>query len=158
MVEALYAQYRVELVRWCETMTDDRQSAEDLVQEAFLHALSNVALLEVLDAPQRRAWLYRTVKNLFVDRVRHGRFETLTDAPPEEARESEDYAAIEWRELLDSLEPEERELFTLRYLGGYNASQLGERFALPAGTVRARLSRTRGILKTKLKEGAQYDA
>ncbi len=153
MIDALYAQYRGELVQWCETMTDDRHSAEDLVQEAFLRALENAALLTVLDEPRRRAWLYRTVKNLFVDRVRHGRFEALTDAPPEEARESEDYAAIEWRETLDSLEPEEREIFTLRYLGGYNASQLGERFGLPPGTVRARLSRARNRLKTTLEQG-----
>ena len=150
MVEALYARYRAELVAWCETMTDDRHSAEDLVQEAFLRALDHEAVLKTLDEPQRRAWLYRTVKNLFVDRVRHGKFEALTDAPPEETRESEDYAAIEWREVLDSLDPEERALFTLRYLGGYNASQLGEKYHLPPGTVRARLSKARARLKNEL--------
>lgn len=153
MVETLYERYRAELVKWCTTMTEDRQSAEDIIQETFLRALASEALLTMLDEPRRRAWLYRTAKNLFVDRVRHERFETLTDAPPEETTETEDYAAVEWRELLDSLDAEERELFTLRYLGGYNASQLGERFGVPPGTVRARLSKARKRLQAALEQG-----
>lgn len=155
MIEALYERYRAELVKWCTTMTDDRQSAEDIVQETFLRAMASEALLTVLDEPRRRAWLYRTAKNLFVDRVRHARFETPTDTLPEETAEPEGYAAVEWRELLGTLEPEERELFTLRYLDGYNASQLGERFGVPPGTVRARLSKTRGRLQKALEQGGQ---
>lgn len=150
MVETLYARYREELVRWCTLMTDERQTAEDLVQEAFLRAMANEALLAQLDEPRRRAWLYRTVKNLYVDRVRHGKFEALTDAPPETPEEAEDYAALEWEDLLASLPDDERMLFTLRYLGGWNAAQLGEQFGLPPGTVRAKLSKARNRLKTAL--------
>lgn len=150
MVEALYAQYRGELVKWCTLMTDDAQAAEDLVQEAFLRALDNEALLETLGERQRRAWLYRTVKNLYVDRVRHERFETLTDAPPEPAREPEELAAVEWEPLLAALPDDERLLFTLRYLGGWNANQLGKQFGLPPGTVRAKLSRARKRLQKAL--------
>lgn len=150
MVELLYERYRGELVKWCAMMTGERQSAEDLVQEAFLRALDNEAFLEALGGPQQRSWLYRTVKNLYVDRVRHGKFEALTDAPPEAAEEPEEFAAVEWETLLAALPEDERLLFTLRYLCGWNATQLGERFALPPGTVRAKLSKARNRLKTAL--------
>lgn len=150
MVEELYGRYHGELVHWCAGLTLDRQSAEDLVQEAFLRALSNEALLETLEEPKRRAWLYRTVKNLYVDRVRHGNFEALTDTPPETAGESEEFGAIEWDSLLAALPDDERLLFTLRYLYGWNASQLGERFDLPPGTVRAKIFKARNRLKTML--------
>jgi RNA polymerase sigma-70 factor (ECF subfamily) len=41
-------------------------------------------------------------------------------------------------------------LFHLRYEEGYNASELSEMLGLPPGTIRARLSRCRMILKKQL--------
>lgn len=43
--------------------------------------------------------------------------------------------------VLALLSGEDRELFRMRYLEGYNASELSEIFHLPPGTIRARLSR-----------------
>ena len=54
--------------------------------------------------------------------------------------------------LLAELDPLDRQLFTLRYTEGYNASELGQKFALPPGTVRTRLRKVRTLLKTKLLE------
>lgn len=41
--------------------------AEELVQEAFLRAMLHEELFLVLDKKQGRSWLYRTVKNLYID-------------------------------------------------------------------------------------------
>ena len=46
-------------------------------------------------------------------------------------------------------------LFHLRYEEGYNASELAELFHMPAGTIRARLSRCRNLLKTMLETGGR---
>lgn len=54
--------------------------------------------------------------------------------------------------LLATLNPEDRAMFHLRYEEGYNASELAEMFGVPAGTIRARLSRCRTILKKSLTE------
>ena len=48
-------------------MTGSRSLAENLMQEAFLRALINAALLEELDTDKRRAWMFRTMKNLYID-------------------------------------------------------------------------------------------
>lgn len=44
MIAELYKKYYTELVRWCQGMTGNRQTAEEMVQEAFLRALENSKL------------------------------------------------------------------------------------------------------------------
>lgn len=151
MLELLYQRYRGELIRWCQSMTGDPSVSEDLVQEAFLRAISNLALLEGLSEAQRRAWLYRTVKNQYLDRLRHARFETAAESLPESLRRSPEYDRIDWEQLLDSLPGQEGVLFALRYLEGYTSAELGKLFGLPPGTVRSKLSLARKHLKDALK-------
>ena len=83
MLEELYRDLRDELIRWCTTMTQDRSTAEDLVQEAFWKAINNEAMLQTMTPPQRRAWLYQVVKNLFIDRTRHAAYEAVMEELPE---------------------------------------------------------------------------
>lgn len=147
MIEELYEKYHMELLRWCQGMTENLQTAEELVQEAFLRAMLHTEMLETLDENQCRAWLYRTIKNLYVDRIRHTSRETIVDEFLENAKTPEEIAAIEWKSLLNSLPDMEGALFTLRYLEGYNSKQIGEIFSLPPGTVRSKLSSARKHLQ-----------
>jgi len=55
----------------------------------------------------------------------------------------DDLSEIIVRQLCNQLPGEERTLFLMRYLDGYNSSELGEMFDLPSSTVRARLSSAR---------------
>ena len=84
MIEDLYEKYHAELIRWCRRMTQNESAAEDLVQEAFYRALHHTQELDGMDLAQGRAWLYRTVKNLFVDRFRRERREAVMAELPEE--------------------------------------------------------------------------
>ena len=152
MIDELYGALYKELIKWCVSMTGSRTLAEDLVQEAFLRALINAELLEMLDQSRRRAWMYRTVKNLYIDRKRREAFETMVEQMPEEGVEDTEYAQVDDAQLLAVLTPEERMLFTLRYLEGYNSAELGKIFGLPSGTVRSRLSEARGRLRQSLEE------
>lgn len=155
IVEKLYETYRQELVRWCRSMTGDLQTAEELVQETFLRALIHGALLSELGESQQRAWLYRTMKNLHVDRVRRGRRETTVERISEgmeAAKESEEIHQMELEELLESLPEPEGLLLALRYFQGYNSKQIGELLNLPAGTVRAKLCEARNHLRRLIRE------
>ena len=91
MIDELYGALYKELIKWCVSMTGSRTLAEDLVQEAFLRALINAELLEMLDQSRRRAWMYRTVKNLYIDKKRRESFETVMDQLPEEGCSEADY-------------------------------------------------------------------
>lgn len=152
MIDELYDSLYQELTGWCTAMAGSRTQAEDLVQEAFLRAMLNTGLLQELDAGKRRAWMYRTVKNLYIDRKRREAFETMVEQMPEEGVEDAEYAQVDDAQLLAVLTPEERMLFTLRYLEGYNSAELGKIFGLPSGTVRSRLSDARSRLRQSLEE------
>lgn len=147
MIETLYEAYYKELTGWCRAMTKSLSLSEELVQEAFMRALLNRELLEGLREEQCRAWLYRTVKNLYVDYTRRNRRESVVETIPEQGTGAQEISELEWQELLASLPDEEGLLFTMRYLQGYNSKQLGEFFDMPPGTVRSKLSSARKHLR-----------
>lgn len=154
MWEELYERHQKELLRYAARMCGDEESARDLVQETFLGALQSGELFEDLGPSQRRAWLYKTMKNLFFDRCRRARTEnTYMDAhSPETAYWEPGLQEAENRLLLALLPPEDQVLFHLRYTEGYNAAELAEMFHMPPGTIRSRLSRCRILLKKSILE------
>ena len=58
MITELYTVYRTELLKHCCMICGNVSDAEDLLQETFMKALSNLDLLEELGTKERRAWLY----------------------------------------------------------------------------------------------------
>ena len=149
MWEELYEQYDKELLRYASGLCRDSEQAQDLVQETFVKALQSGGALEDLGPSQQRAWLYKTLKNLFFDRCRRARLENayLQSQQAETAYWEPGIQETENAMLLALLSAEDRALFHLRYSEGYNASELAEMFHLPPGTIRARLSRSRALLK-----------
>lgn len=154
MWDEIYRQLYPELLKYCTRACQDRELAADLAQEAFLRALQNADTFADLSSGQKRAWLYRTVKNLIYDRYRRAQTELawLENQQEAEAQADPGMEAVENALVLAALTPEDRALFHLRYMEGYNASELAEMFDLPPGTVRARLSRCRMLLKKQLRE------
>lgn len=149
--EELYRKYRMELVNWCTAMTRSKALAEDLVQEAFLRALLNEELIQGLLPEQQRAWLYRTVRNLYTDRLRKAAFESALSQFSDEPQCTAAYDEADVRQVVATLPEDERILFVMRYWQGYSSSELGAIFGLPAGTVRYKLSSARNRLKDQLK-------
>lgn len=162
MWEEFYEEFWDRLVRFCARLCRSGAQAEDIAQETFLRALQNTALLQTLDKAQRKAWLFRTARNIYCDQIRRAaREEELLSAFAPEA----DYAGdipddaaeaamgeVELESLLALASPLDRALLTLRYEDGYNASELGEMFGLPPATVRTRLAKARALLKKNLNE------
>ncbi len=151
-IDELYGEFFDELVSWCAGMCGDETTAEDMVQEAFARALTHAATLEKLHPMQSRAWLYTTIKNIYLDRVRHSAFESVSDDLPDTAADSDDYADAETDELINTLPYPDGLMFRMRYFEGYNSKEIGEMFNIPSGTVRSRLSETRRKLRKMLKE------
>lgn len=155
MIAKLYEKYYIELVRWCQGMTGNLQTAEELVQETYLRALNHADSLALLDEKQCRAWLYRTTKNLYVDQVRHRSREMIVCEPPDGMSWSQEMEELEWIDLLDSLPDQEGQIFVMRYLLGYNSGQIGKMLSMPPGTVRFKLSSARKHLR-ELIGGKRY--
>ncbi len=149
-IERVYQKYHQELVGWCVGMTGNPVTAEELVQEAFLRAMLHEESFYALKEPQQRAWLYRTIKNSYVDRIRRARYETVVEKFPQMQKEQEEMKVTEWKSLLESLPDREGLIFALRYLDGCNSRQIGELLQIPPGTVRSKLSSARKHLRDAL--------
>ena len=154
MIEELYEKLGKEIFGYCCALYGgDPELAGDLVQETFLRALGNLELLERLDERERRAWLYKTARNIFFDKVRRAAAEQkkMSFFQTDELDENT-FDEVETEQILLLLPQDVRLLFRMRYLEGYNSSELGEIFNLPPGTVRAKLSAAKKLLKLKLLE------
>jgi len=141
MIEKLYTVYYNQILWYCINLSsNNRAFAEDIVQDTFMRALEHAHILNELTEVQCRTWLYKTAKNIFIDKMRRVRKEPQ---PEVDLVKEDDLSEVMVRQLCDQLPSEERELFWMRYLEGYNSSELGEIFDLSPSTVRAKLSSAR---------------
>lgn len=154
-IEELYTDLWQELLAYCGQMTGgSRAAAEDIVQESFLRALQNAHLIDEMDRPHCRAWLYKTARNIFIDRARRAAAENarLAVLGWEEACEDNAFSEAEAAVLLLLLPEELRTLFRMRYIEGYNAAELGEIFDMNPSTLRSKLSAAKKILRKELSQ------
>ena len=141
MIDKLYEKFYKNLLWYCINLSDNNRAfAEDIVQDTFMRALTNANVLNELNELQCRSWLYKTAKNIFIDKFRRISKEPQ---PQVEVMKEDDLSEILVRQLCNQLPGEERTLFFMRYIDGYNSAELGEMFDLPPSTVRARLSSAR---------------
>ena len=152
MWEELYEKHYKELLRYAVAACKNLAEAEDAAQEVFLKALQNPDTFQDLGPSQKRACALRMRKSLLCYRYLRGQLENAYLEARQEQAEYWDpgIQETENRLLLAQLTPEDRTLFHLRYEEGYSASELSEMFHIPAGTIRARLSRMRKLLKNML--------
>lgn len=142
-LDDLYDTYEAALQRYANSLVRDYDRADDLVQETFIRSLGHLPLLETLRPAQRRAWLKRTLKNLFIDEQRKQKrqqrlLETL--AVEEVVSEQEAFAQVLTPNPLANVPDDVRELFEMRYTLGMNSTEIGEVLEIPAATVRSRLN------------------
>lgn len=141
MIDKLYKDYYNKLLWYCINLSRNNISiAEDIVQETFMRALENAHILNDLTESQCRSWLYRTAKNIFIDKVRRMANEPMIEEP---LFKEDDLSKILVSQLCARLPEKERALFWMRYIEGYTSTELGEMFNLPSSTIRSRLSSAR---------------
>lgn len=141
MIDKLYKDYYNKLLWYCINLSGNNTSiAEDIVQETFIRALENAHILNELTEAQCRSWLYKTAKNIFIDKVRRMANEPMIEEP---LFKEDDLSKILVRQLCTLLPDKERVLFWMRYIEGYTSTELGEMFNLSPSTIRSRLSSAR---------------
>ena len=149
MITKLYTVYRTELFRYCCWICGNVNDAEDLLQETFMKALSNLDLLEELGEKERRAWLYKVARNLFYDICRRRTLEQRSQMQTEEETDG-GFTEIEIAMILSQLPPDLSQIFIKRYFGGYSSKELADEYGLSPSGIRAALSRARKLLREKI--------
>lgn len=126
------------LLRFAHSIVGQRETAEDLVQDAFikLHA-------HWLEVAQPRAWLFRCVRNLALSYLRDHRRETpimegqdfASPQPDPEQSLGKLEAIGSLQELVADLSPDDRTLVSLKYQEGLKYAQISQRTGLSVSHV-----------------------
>lgn len=136
-------------MRYAFALTRDRDEARDLFQETVVRAMS-AADMPVAE-PAFRAWLFKIVRNLWIDRSRLRTRRTvlhaqMADEAPHEAGEATTESHYAVREAFSYLSIEHQEVLALVDIGGFSYQETGELLSIPKGTVMSRVSRARQSL------------
>jgi len=159
--EALAMPLFEQLYNFAHWLTQDREEAEDLVQETYAKALKGFSSFRL--GTNFRAWMYRILRNTFLT-SRTGLKATMTipldpdEDGPELAVEHETPETLLFersnRDLLqraiDELPVYFREILLLCEVEEMSYQEISETLSVPIGTVMSRLSRARQALRTRL--------
>ncbi len=136
-------------------VTGDLAEAEDLLQEAFARASLRWARISGYDNPE--AWVRRVALNLASAGARRLRRRALAllrlGPPPVVPAMSPD--ALDLHAALGTLPMAQRQAIVLHHLVGLPVDQVAAELGVPSGTVKARLSRGRSALASRLGPGSQ---
>jgi RNA polymerase sigma-70 factor, ECF subfamily len=146
-------------------LTGRDAEAEDLVQETCVRAL---AAARTFAGGNLKAWLFRILRNAFIDLHRKRRNEQalgeldVVDGADDVAllrgdRELERLRGVVGGDIeaaLAELSPEARAIILLD-VEGFTETEIAAMLECPAGTVKSRLSRARVLLRRRLKDYAR---
>lgn len=159
-VQAMYPASYPRLVTQMVALCGNRAEAEEVVQEAFISAMTHRE--DFATVSRKEAWLRTAAINVIRNRRRRARllgrlvprlrmavaFEPGADASAEHV------AVIA---ALAQLSPSIRHTVVLHYIADLSVAQISEEQDIPVGTVKARLSRARTQLAGLLAEREEAD-
>jgi RNA polymerase sigma-70 factor (ECF subfamily) len=135
--------------------------AQDLTQETYARALG--AAEQFKDGTDLKAWLFRILRNTFIDLHRRGQrqrteggLDTVLDDPAAaaqggEPRQVQEIVGREIERAMASL-GEDARLAILLDLEGFTESEMAECLGCAVGTVKSRLFRARAALRERLRD------
>ncbi|MDH3667524.1 MAG: sigma-70 family RNA polymerase sigma factor [Paracoccaceae bacterium] len=145
-----------ELLAFAASLTLNPAEAEDLVQDAVVRALqSGKAPRQSADL---RPWMFRIIKNLFIDGKRKKRVQRefsamqsrLSDALP--AGSGDPVEALMVRQAYAKLAARDREILCLVDILGLTYAEAATAIDVPPGTVMSRVSRARRAMIERMGE------
>lgn len=156
-----------QLYNFAHWLAQDRDEAEDLVQETFAKALRGFSTYQ--QGTNFRAWMYRILRNTFLN-SRTGRKATMTvpleqdeDGPVIPVADTQTPEAILigrsdqqlLQSALDELPLHFREILLLCEVEEMSYQEIADTLGIPTGTVMSRLSRARAALRELVRRRLQ---
>lgn len=151
----LVSEHHAAVYRYAFRLTGSSDTAEDLVQQAFLLAQQRLAQLR--EASRAAGWLMAIVRNCFLKSKRRMRVvEPLTEEPVSRDEEFPDWLDPELlQQALGRLPDEARAILVLFFFEDCSYKEIADSLELPLGTVMSRLSRAKQRLRRELTESVE---
>jgi RNA polymerase sigma factor (sigma-70 family) len=146
------AMYRV-----CMAVCRDHAIASDGVQAAWTIAWRKLGT--VRDPERLRAWLVTVAVNETKSLLNIRRKRSLTEVPADTASRpggidpAADVSSIDLRDLLERLPADDRALLAMRYVAGFNSTELATALGISPSGIRTRLERLVARLREQLRDG-----
>lgn len=134
-------------------IVDDAQSAEDLVEDAFMKAWQ--AIEDGKEIDDFKAYIYRSVRNGCISFIRSRKETVGLDNIPEadeEAVDTSERDAMIWK-AIDELPEKCREVFLLSKRDGLSNDEIAERMGVSVKTVKNQMTKAFSRLRDALSTG-----
>lgn len=140
-VENLYEQHKNGIFRYVLSILKNTYMAEDVLHDTFVKVLS----AGVRCAPgKEQAWLYRVARNLCYDKLRKAKREQQHPQIPTDPN-----CRFAYIDLISALSPADREIVTLKIVGGLTHKEIAAVMGLTAGAAQKRYERAIATLCDK---------
>lgn len=157
----LYDYYSAALYGVIFRVVNDRELAEDVLQESFVKIWKNIGSYNA-EKGRLYTWLLNIARNTAIDATRSrafrdsGQIQSIEDNVYQVDRKHQHAMGVDHiglAKVLDQLKPEHRKLIDLLYFGGYTQSEVAEELAIPLGTVKTRVKAAMTRLRELLQGG-----
>ncbi len=156
-LEKNYDELFNELFKYCFTFTNDKEEAEDIIQETFLKAIEYI---NTFNYGNIKAWLFTIAKRTYLYKVARRKivkFDTLNEEQVEISNNIEDkmFSDLEkekYKNELDKLPLQLQELILYVDYLHFSYPAVAKLLKIPLGTVKSRLHHARILLKKEYED------
>ncbi len=143
----LYDNYSAALNGIIYRLVENRELAEDILQEAFVKIWNNFSSYDT-DKGRLFTWMLNITRNLTIDTLRSKGYKKQAKISADEnsvsnltddGRMAERFDALGLRKQLINLKPEQRSIIDLAYFNGYTQDEISKEMGIPLGTVKTRM-------------------
>lgn len=143
----LYDNYSAALNGIIFRMVENRELAEDILQEAFVKIWNNFSSYDTTKG-RLFTWMLNLTRNLTIDTLRSKGYKKQSQISSDENsvsnltndnRSAERFDAMGIRKQLVNLKPELRGIIDLAYFNGYTQDEISKEMGIPLGTVKTRM-------------------
>ncbi len=142
----LYDNYAGALNGVIYRLVEDKELAEDILQEAFVKIWNNFSNYDTAKG-RLFTWMLNLTRNLTIDTLRSKGYKKQQKISSDENSVSnlgdnttaEKFDALGVRKHLVSLKPEQRTIIDMAYFNGYTQDEISKEMGIPLGTVKTRM-------------------
>jgi len=146
---ALCGLLKQKLSRTAKGILCDETLALDAVSEAVFRAFKGIKRLR--EPKYAETWFIRILINAANDLRRRQKHEIVMETVPEGVY-YDNHCELDFTQMIGSLQPELREIISLKYYSGYTLKEISAILDIPEGTVKSRLNRALNLLRLEVSD------